>query len=129
MDTKSLSFRQVWWAQELSRYHFRIYYWQGKANGATDALFQYLEQSAKEEETLPVENTKILHRLQSLLARVSRLSISGLSVSSPLHQVFIFETVVLPQLRQFWDTLRSELVDKDPYTTSIGGMRIRLPER
>ncbi len=26
MDTKSLSFRQVWWAQKLSRYHFRIDY-------------------------------------------------------------------------------------------------------
>ena len=26
MDTKSLSFRQVRWAQELSRYHFRIDY-------------------------------------------------------------------------------------------------------
>ncbi len=26
MDTKSLSSRQVWWAQKLSRYHFRIDY-------------------------------------------------------------------------------------------------------
>ena len=38
MDTKSLSSRQVRWAQELSRYHFRIDYCQGKANGAADAL-------------------------------------------------------------------------------------------
>ncbi len=26
MDTKSLSSRQVWWAQELSKYYFRIDY-------------------------------------------------------------------------------------------------------
>ena len=38
MDTKSLSSRQVRWAQELSRYHFQINYHQGKANGAADAL-------------------------------------------------------------------------------------------
>ena len=38
MDTKSLSSQQVRWAQELSRYHFRIDYRQGKANAAADAL-------------------------------------------------------------------------------------------
>ncbi len=38
MDTKSLSFRQVRWAQKLSRYHFWIDYRQGKANGAADVL-------------------------------------------------------------------------------------------
>ena len=38
MDTKSLSSRQVRWAQKLSCYHFQIDYCQGKANGATDAL-------------------------------------------------------------------------------------------
>ena len=39
MNTKSLSSRQVCWAQKLSRYHFQIDYRQGKANGAADALF------------------------------------------------------------------------------------------
>ncbi len=52
MGTKNLSFRQVRWAQELSRYHFRIDYQHGKANGAADALSQYPQWSAKEEETL-----------------------------------------------------------------------------
>ncbi len=47
---------------------------------------------------------------------------------SPLHQVLICGTVVLPQLCQFWDTIRSELADKGPYTASICGMRMRLPE-
>ncbi len=61
MDTKSLSSRQVRWAQELSRYHFRIDYQQGKANGAADTLSRYPQQSAEEEETLQAENTKILH--------------------------------------------------------------------
>ncbi len=41
MDMKSPSFRQVRWAQKLSRYHFRIDYRQGKANGAADALSRY----------------------------------------------------------------------------------------
>ncbi len=59
---------------------------------------------------------------------------SGLNVGtkqqvlSPLHQVLICGTVVLPQLCQFWDTIRSELADEGPYTASIGGMRMRLPE-
>ncbi len=52
MDTKSLSSRQVRWAQKLSRYYFRIDYQQDKANGATDALSQYLQRSAEEEKTL-----------------------------------------------------------------------------
>ncbi len=39
IDIKSLSFKEVRWAQELLRYHFQIDYQQGKANGAVDALF------------------------------------------------------------------------------------------
>ncbi len=128
MDTKSLSSRQVWWAQELSRYHFRIDYQQGKVNGAVDTLSWYSQQSTEEKETLWAENTKILHRLWSLLARVSELSVSGLSVSSLLHQVLICGTVVLLQLRQFWDTIWNELADKGSYTASIGDMRMKLFE-
>ncbi len=75
MDTKSLSSRQVQWAQELSRYHFRIDYQQGKANGAADALSQYPQRSAEEEETLQAKNIKILHRFQSSLTQVSGLSV------------------------------------------------------
>ena len=41
IDTKSLSSRQVRWAQELSRYYFRINYRKGKTNRAADALLQY----------------------------------------------------------------------------------------
>ncbi len=74
MDTKSLSSKQVRWAQKLSRYHSRIDYRQDKANGAADALSQYPQQSAEEKETLRAENTKILHRLQSSVARVSGLN-------------------------------------------------------
>ena len=35
---------------------------------------------------------------------------------------------MLPQLRQFWDTFRAELVDEDSYKASIGGMKLRLSE-
>ena len=52
MDTKSLSSRQVRWAQELSRYHFWIDYRQGKANGAADALSRFPQRSQDEEEKL-----------------------------------------------------------------------------
>ncbi len=106
MDTKSLSSRQVRWAQELSRYHFRIDYRQGKANAAADALSRFLQRSQVEEKTLRAENSQILHRLQSSLTNAS---LAGLSLSghtretnlSPLHQVLICRTYVLPQLCQF----------------------------
>ena len=35
---------------------------------------------------------------------------------------------MLPQLRHFWDTFRTELANENPYTASIGGMRLRLAE-
>ena len=57
MDTKSLSSRQVRWAQELSCYHFRIDYRQGKANATADALSRYPQRSQEEEESLQAENT------------------------------------------------------------------------
>ena len=128
METKNLSSRQVRWAQKLSRYHFRIDYRQGKANGAADALSRYPQRSAEEEETLRSENVKILHRLQSSL---SNASLSGLSTSaelSTLHRVLICGTHVLPQLCQFWDTFRAELGAEGPYQVSIGAMRLRLSE-
>ena len=78
MNTKSLSLRQVWWAQKLSSYHFQIDYRQGKANGAVEALSQYSQQSAEEKNALRAENVKILHRLQSLLINAS---LSGLTFS------------------------------------------------
>ncbi len=63
IDLKNLSSRQVRWAQELLKYHFRIDYRQGKPNGAADALSQYLQRSAEEEKTLQAKNTEILHQL------------------------------------------------------------------
>ena len=85
MDTKSLSSRQVCWAQELFCYYFQIDYRQVKAKEATNALFWYPQQSAEEKKTIQAENVKILHRLQSSLTNASLL---GLSISvklSPLH--------------------------------------------
>ena len=101
MDTKSLSSRQVYWAQELSRYHFQIDYYQDKGNGATDALSWYSQQSAEEKKTLWAENIKILHRLRSLLTNASLSSLSTSVELLPLHRVLICGTHVLLQLRQF----------------------------
>ena len=41
IDIRSLSSRQVCWAQELFRYHFCIDYCQHKANKAADVLSRY----------------------------------------------------------------------------------------
>ena len=99
MDTKSLSSRQVRWAQELSRYHFRIDYRQGKANGAADALSRYPQQSQGEEEILQAENTKILQRLQSSLTNARASSTPPAHVASLKH-VIICGTHALPDLCQ-----------------------------
>ena len=71
--------------------------------------------------------------MQTSLTKASfaGLSLSGLSASSelsPLHQVLICGTHGLPQLRQFWDTFRSELANEGPYKVSISSMRLRLQE-
>ena len=60
MDIKTLSSKQVQWAQELSRYHFQIDHCHGKANKAIDTLSQYSQQSAKKEEILRIKNTMLL---------------------------------------------------------------------
>ena len=126
MDTKSLSSRQVRWAQELSRYHFRIDYCQGKANAAADALSRFPQRSQDEENELRAENGRILHRLQNSLTNASLASLSLSSRPSHLHQVLICGTYVLPQLRQFWNGLRENLAQEGPYV--VGGMRLRLHE-
>ena len=129
MDTKSLSSRQVRWAQELFQYHFRIDYRQGKANAAADALSRFPQRSQDEEDELRAENGQIFHRLQNSLTNASLAGLSlPSSLPSHLHQVLICGTYVLPQLRHFWDGLRRELASEGPYKASIGGMRLRLQE-
>ncbi len=92
-------------------------------------MSQYSQWSAEEEEILRAENTKILHRLQSSLAQVLGLNVGKKQqVLSPLYQILIYGIVVLPQLRQFWDTFQSELAAEGPYTASIGGRRMKLSE-
>ena len=93
IDTKSLSSRQVRWAQELSRYHFQIDYCQGKANAAADALSRFPQRSQDEENELRAENGRIFHRLQNSLTSASLASLSFRP--SHLHQVFICGTYVL----------------------------------
>ena len=108
MDTKSFSSRQSRWAQKLSCYHFQIDYRQGKANAAADALSQYLQRNAEEEDTLQAENIKILYRLQSSLPKVSGLSANSRH-QSLLHQVLICGMHVFLQLNQFWDSLQKNI--------------------
>lgn len=62
MDTKRLSGSQIRWAQELSRYNFRVDYRQGTHSPA-DALSRSAQLDADDDE-LVVENTQILYRLQ-----------------------------------------------------------------
>ena len=80
MDTKSLSSRQVRWAQELFWYHFKISYCQGKANAAADALSRFPQRSQNEEEEFQAENGRILYRLQNSLTNANLASLFA-----PLH--------------------------------------------
>ena len=70
-DTKSLSSRQVRWAQKLFQYHFQIDYCQGKANAAADVLSRVSQRNQDEEDELRAENGRILHRLQNSLTNAS----------------------------------------------------------
>ena len=106
MDMKSLSYRQVRWAQELSWYHFWIDYCQDKVNAAVDALSRFPQRSKDDEEEFQAENGQILHCLQNSLTSAHLASLSALS---HLHQVLICGTYILPQLRYFWNGLRGEL--------------------
>ena len=63
MDTKCLSFCQVWWAYKLAQYHFWIDYCQRKANGAANKLSRFLQSNQAEEKELQIKNTQILHKL------------------------------------------------------------------
>lgn len=94
MDIKSLSSRQVYLAKKLSKYHFRINYYQSKANGTANALLQYFWQNTEEKTTLQVKNTKILHSLQLSLAKVSSFTIDNLSF---FYQILICEMLIMPQ--------------------------------
>ena len=127
MDTKSLSSRQVCWAQELSRYHFRIDYRQGKANAAADALSRFPQRSQDEKDELRAENGQILHYLQNSLTNAS---LAGLSLPSSfllhLYQDLIYGIYVPPQFCHFWDGLQRELAFEGPYKASIGGIKLRL---
>ena len=81
IDTKSLSSRQVRWAQELFRYDIQIDYCQGNANGAANILSCFPQRNKDEEEKLRTENTQILYCLQSSLTNAA---LSGLSTSFSL---------------------------------------------
>ena len=121
IDTKSLSSKQVRWAQKLSQYHFWIDYRQGKANVAADALSKFPQRSQDEEQELQAKNSQIFHCLQNSLTSAN---LASFSAPSHLHQVLICGTYVLPQLRQFCNGLQKELAQERPYV--IGGMRLRL---
>ena len=88
MDTKSLSSKQVRWAQKFSWYHFQIDYHQNKANGAANALSCFSQRSQSKKEELWAKNTQILHRLQFSLTNTSLLELSffiSASNMKPLH--------------------------------------------
>ena len=129
MNTKSLSSRQVHWAQELFQYYFQIDYHQGKANAAADTLSRFPQRSQDEKDELQAENSQIFYCLQNSLTNASLVGLSfPSSLPSHLHEVFICDTYVLPQLRYFWNGLQRELAFEGPYKVSIGGMRLRLQE-
>ena len=90
-------------------------------------MFWYFQQSIKEEETFYAENVKILYYLQSLLARVSGLSVDS-SQLSLFYPILIYRTTVFSKLYQFWDILQSKIAWDSPYIVNIGDMRLRVCE-
>ena len=124
---KSLSSRQVRWAQELSRYYFRINYCQSKTNGAADALFRCPQRSQGKEKILQAENTRIFQRMQSSLTNAHASSTLPPHVAS-LKYVIIYGIHALSDLCQSWETFRQELEAESPYQASIGRMKLRLVE-
>ena len=84
MDTKSLSSRQVCWAQELSCYHFQIDYCQNKANTAANTLSRFPQRSQNKENKLQAKNSQIFHCLHNSLINTSLASLN-FSASSHLH--------------------------------------------
>ena len=79
MDIKSLSSRQVYWAQKLFQYNFEIDYCYGKGNSAIDALSRFPQRSQDEENELQTENGRIFHCLQNLLTNASLAKLSFLA--------------------------------------------------
>ena len=128
IDTKNMSFKQVRWAQKLSCYHFQIDYCQSKANKGADALSQYPQRNAEEENAFWAKNVKILHRLQSSLSNTCFPGLSTLTKLSQLYWVLICETYILPQPWQFWSNIRTDIARNSPYIANIGGIRLRLSE-
>ena len=106
IDTKSLSSRQVRWAQEFSQYYFWIDHRHGIVNAAADAISKFSQKSHDEKDEIRAENGQIFHRLQNSLtnANLAELSFSS-SLPSHLHQILIYRGYVLLQLRHFWDCL------------------------
>ncbi len=123
INRKSLSSKQVCWAQKLFKYDFRIDNCHSKANKAVDTLSQYSQYSDEEETTFWAENTKILYWLQFLLVWVLELRVK---VLFHLYYILICKTVDLLQLYQFWDNIWSGLAHKCPYSIRIGAMKMRL---
>ena len=123
-----MSSRQIRWAQELFRCHFRINYCQSKTNKAVDALFCFPPKSLNKEKKLQAKNTQILHSWQSFFTRasLSSLSLDSEPNLSPFYRVLICGTYVLLQLCQFGKTFPTELADKELYKAIIGGMRLKL---
>ena len=141
IDTKRLSGRQIRWAQELSRYNFRIDYRQGTHNPA-DALSRPAQQNADDDELI-IENTRILHRLQESLLSNDPVAIRAFravhtsSKSSKVNflpqlretilKVIVCGTIVVPGLIQSWTVIRSVMASDGPYTIT-GELLPRLPD-
>lgn len=89
IDTKCMTFRQVWWIQMLSQYYFQIYYWQNKANKAANAILQFLQRNKIKDNVLRDNNTQILYHLQALLINGCLSNLRTKTDHSTLHKVKI----------------------------------------
>jgi hypothetical protein len=57
---KKLSVRQAYWAEYLSRYHFKLIYRAGKSNEQADALSRKYEDVTVQDKVMAAYRTQIL---------------------------------------------------------------------
>ena len=132
METTRLSGRQIRWAQELSRYDFKINYRPGSKNPA-DALSRPLTNEDAEKE-LVEQNRKIFDKLQHSLSEnnESLLNASCQAVTQStmcdkenyswhhcmnMFEILIAGIVASSKVKKLWSHISNALYQESPYAT------------
>lgn len=142
METIGLSGRQIGWAQELSRYDFKIDYCPGTKNPA-DALSRPLTDENSEKD-LVEQNRKILDKLQQSLSENnhSLRNVNCRAVTKPIMcdeekyswehctgmlKILVAGTAASPKVKKLWSHISASLHQESPYAI-LSTVTAYLPE-